>query len=94
MQTFVFFGKYSSEAVKGMSAARTAKALGAIKRAGGEVKSMYALLGAPDLLLVVELPDTSAAVRTSLALAKLTGISFRTSPAVSVEEFDKLAAEA
>jgi hypothetical protein len=32
-------------------------------------------------------------MQASAALSKLTGISFTTSPAVTVEEFDKLMAE-
>jgi hypothetical protein len=39
---------------------------------------------------VVELPDPSQAMKTSAALTKKLGISFTTSPAVSVEDFDKL----
>jgi hypothetical protein len=36
------------------------------------------------------LPDTARALATSTALAKSTGIAFTTSPALSIEEFDKL----
>ena len=37
-----------------------------------------------------DVPDTPRAMATSAALSKLTGIGFTTSPAVSVEDFDKL----
>jgi uncharacterized protein with GYD domain len=90
MATFVMFGKYSLEAVKEISAERTDKATALIKQHGGEVKAGYALLGDKDLVLIVDLPDTEAAMKTSLALTKLLGISFTTSAAVSVEDFDKL----
>ena len=35
-------------------------------------------------------PDADKAIATSVALHKLTGIHFTTSPVVDVEQFDKL----
>ena len=90
MTTFLMFGKYSAQAIKEMSPARTQKAVALIKQLGGEVKAMYALLGETDLLLVVNLPGVESAMKASLALGKMTGIAFTTCPAVTVEEFDKL----
>ncbi len=90
MATFFMFGKYSSEALKGISDERTKNAVSAIEKCGGKVKSMYALLGEYDLVLIVELPGTKEAVKASLGLNKLTGISFSTSPAITVEDFDKM----
>jgi len=90
MSTFFMLGKYSSEALKGISAGRTDKALKLVKKFGGEVKSMYALLGEIDLVFIVTFPDVEKAMQASVALNKLTGISFTTLPAVTVEEFDKV----
>ena len=92
MSTFLMFGRYSSEAVKQISAERTGKATGVIKKFGGQVNSMYALLGEYDLVLIVELPGVEEAMKASLVLSQLTGISFSTSPAVTVETFDKMVA--
>ncbi len=91
MATFLMFGKYSAEAMKGMSPERTQKAVSLVKQLGGEVKAAYAMLGKYDLLVVVELPGIEAAMKASLSLAKMTGIGFTTAPAVTIEEFDKLA---
>jgi len=93
MVTFLMFGKYSAQAMKEASPERTQKVVALIKKLGGEVKAMYALLGETDLLLVVNLPGVEAAMKASLAMAKMTGISFKTAPAVSVEEFDKISAQ-
>lgn len=90
MATFIMMGRYSSEAVKGISAGRTEKAVGLVKELGGEVKSMYALLGEHDLLLIVDLPGTREAMKASIGLSQLTGISFTTAAAVAVEDFDEL----
>lgn len=90
MARFLMLGKYSLEAIKGISSERTKKAISIIEKSAGKVSSMYALLGNYDLALVVDLPGISEAMKTSIALADLTGISFTTSPAISVEEFDKI----
>ena len=90
MATFFMFGKYSPEAMKTMSSKRTTKAVDVIKKYGGKVISMYALLGEKDLVSIVSLPAMEQAMKASVALHKLTGISFSTSPAVTVEEFDRL----
>jgi uncharacterized protein with GYD domain len=91
MAKFLMMGKYSPEAIKGISAERTKKVLGVIEQAGGKVYSMYALLGVYDLVFVVELGGIQEALKTSIAITKLTDIAFSTLPAVTVEEFDKIA---
>ena len=90
MATFVMFGQYSMDATKAMSTMRTDQAMNLIKQNGGEFKTGYALLGNVDLVLVVDLPSTEAAMKVSAALSKLQGIDFTTSPAVNVADFDKL----
>jgi uncharacterized protein with GYD domain len=93
MSTYFFFGRYSETALKEISAKRTEQAAATIKKFGGQVKSVYALLGAHDLVIIAEVPGTEAAMQISLALHKLTGIAFTTAPAVPVEQFDKLASQ-
>ena len=92
MATFVLFGKYTQDSIKKISAKRTEKAEALIKKNGGKVKDGYALLGEVDLVLVLDMPDAVKAMKTSVALSKLLGISFTTSPAVSVKKFDKMMA--
>ena len=91
MATYFLFGKYTSDGVKGISADRTEKAKEELKKIGGTLKDAYALLGDYDLAIIVDLPGNEEAMKASLALAKMTGIAFTTSPAVSIEQFDKLA---
>ncbi|MCX7900765.1 MAG: GYD domain-containing protein [Burkholderiaceae bacterium] len=92
MATYLMFGKYTPEALTGVSAKRTEDATALIKSLGGSVHAGYALLGANDLVLIVDLPDTQRAMKASAALTKLTGIGFTTAPAVTIDEFDKLMA--
>lgn len=93
MATFLMFGKYSADAVGGISAERTKEASELIKKHGGKMKEAYALLGATDLVLIVDLPDVKAAAKVSITLSRLTGIGFTTSPAIAVADFDELAAD-
>lgn len=86
-------GKYSGESVKKISAKRTSEAKKLIEKFGGEIKSGYALLGKYDLILIVELPNKEQAIKASVGLSRMLGISFTTSPAVSFEEFDELVAD-
>jgi len=93
MSTFFMLGKYSLESMKGMSAERTDESTSIIKKFGGELVSMYALLGGYDLVLIVNFPGIEDIMKASVSLGKLTGISFTTYPAVTVEQFDKMIAE-
>ena len=94
MTIFMMFGKYSTEAMQGISPERTDKAVEIIAANGGKVVSMYAVMGEHDLVFTLDFPDADSAFATSVALNKLTGITFTTSPVVEVEKFDRLIAEA
>ena len=92
MSTFFMFGKYTADAIKAISIERTQQGIAEIKKLGGEITAMYALLGEYDLLFCVSLPGVEDAIKASVALQKLTGISFSTCPAVTVEAFDRMMA--
>ena len=93
MPIFMMFGKYSADALKKVSSERTRKAVEIIKKNGGKVISMYAVLGEHDLVFTLDFPDTEKVFLASTTLNMLTGISFVTSPVVDVEQFDKLVSE-
>jgi len=90
MPIFMMFGKYNRDSLKNASEQRTKKAVKIIEKNGGKVISMFAVLGEHDLVFTLDFPDTEKALSASLALNKLTGISFSTSPVVDVEKFDRL----
>jgi len=93
MSTFFMFGKYSAEALAKVSVERTRQANAAIEKSGGQVKGIYALLGEYDVVIIAELPRMADAMKASIALKRLTDISFFTSAAMPVEEFDQLVGE-
>ena len=90
METFFMFGKYTKDALGKMSADRTHKAINMIQKFGGRVKSAYALLGDNDLVFIVNLPGAAQATLVSIELTKMTGISFTTSSAIPVDQFDSM----
>ena len=92
MAKFFMYGKYTKEALGGISTDRTTKALDTIAKAGGKVNSMYALLGKYDIVLITDFPGVAEVMKASIALNKLTNISFTSFPAITIEEFDKIIA--
>ena len=89
MAKFFMYGKYTKEAIGAISVDRTNKALDVITKAGGKVNLMYALLGKYDIVLITDFPGVAEVMKASIALNKLTNISFTRFPAIPIEEFDK-----
>jgi uncharacterized protein with GYD domain len=73
-----------------MSIERTNKVVAEIEKLDGRVLAMHALLGQFDLCFWVDLPSVEDAMKASVNITRLTGISFTTSPAVPVESFDRI----
>jgi len=92
MAKYFMFGKYSADAVKGLSPQRTKLVVDIIEKAGGRVSSMYVLLGKYDLAFVADFPGTAEVMKASIAITKATGIGITTAPAITVEEFDRITA--
>lgn len=90
MALYFLFGKYSVSGLHEISPERTAAAGSLVQELRGEIKAMYALLGVHDVILILDMPDLEQAMQASVALTRLTGISFATSPAIEVEKFDHL----
>ncbi len=93
MSLYFMFGKYSSEAVEKISKERTQQVNQIVSQFGGEIKSIYILMGAYDLVLITSFQNMKEALQASIAITKATGISFSTLPAIPVEEFDELIAK-
>jgi uncharacterized protein with GYD domain len=93
MSTFFMFGKYTAEALEHVSIERTREAHRVVEGLGGKIKAIYALLGEHDLVLIVDLPRMAEAMQASVALKRLTDVSFYTTAAMPIEEFDELVGE-
>lgn len=88
--TYLMLGKYQPDALRSISSQRTDQAVGLVKKLGGEVQSIYALLGGYDLMILAEFPGIEEAIKASVALSRETGIGFTTSPAIPVAVFDRI----
>ena len=93
MTTYLMYGKYSAQALKEISVQRTDRAVRLVEQLGGKVKDVYATLGEHDLVFIVEMPDAETAIKASVALTKLIGVTLSSTPAVPVEEFDRIMSE-
>ena len=89
MTTFFFFGNYTRDAVDGIDASRTERAERIIQGYGGKLRSVYALLGVHDLVMIADLPGIPEAVKVSVEIMRDTGVQFATAPALPVAEFDR-----
>jgi uncharacterized protein with GYD domain len=69
MATYLLFGKYSSEALKGTSAKRSEDAKALFKKHGGELKAAYATLGGVDLVMIADLRVRQACWVTAAVVA-------------------------
>ncbi len=85
------FGKYGPEGIQQITAQRSRLVHDLIAKAGGRVRESYALLGQYDLVFVVDLPNMTDAIRASMAMSRLTNISFSTCAAMPIAEFDQTA---
>jgi uncharacterized protein with GYD domain len=93
MATYLMFGRYTPAGMAEISSERTRQAIDLIKRHGGKVKDGYALLGEKDLVLITEFRKNENAMQAAAALSKLTNITISTSPAVPIDDFDKMMSE-
>ncbi len=91
MTSFFLFGSYTQDALDGIDAERTKKAEEIITGFGGKLRSVYALLGEYDIVMIADLPGVPEAVQVSIALNRDTGIAFTSYPAIPVADFDRLA---
>lgn len=90
MTIYFMFGKYSPQSIRSIGADRTINAIDIISKLDGEVISQYALLGDKDMVLIVKLPGIEEVLQASANLHKLTGITFSSFPAITMEKFDEI----
>ena len=92
MRTFMILGKSTSEELKEISLKYRVEVVRLVKNFGGDVKSMYVMVKEKYLVIFFVFPGLKRAMKASIALSKLTGISFRILPVVPVDEFSKIMA--
>ena len=94
MPTFVMLLNYTQkgfETIKGAPDRVEANIKGA-EAMGITIKSVYALMGEYDFLVVVEAPDATAVSKYALAASSKGTITTKTMQALSVDEFREIVA--
>jgi uncharacterized protein with GYD domain len=87
---YMMLGKYNPGALQEISPERTEKAKDLIQENGGSIKAGYVLLGENDLLFIVNFPSIKNVIKASVEMGNLLDISFATTPAITVDDFDRL----
>lgn len=92
MAKYVTLFKYTG-AIEGGGPERFAKAQQIVAEENSEIQQVYGLLGAYDILGVVECPDNRAAMKVAAKVGNLIGATTQTMPAVERDDFLKLLTE-
>ena len=92
MTTYFLTGTYGADAIRGISRKRTSDVSKMIEEMGGKVVSIYLLLGEKDLVIIADFPGLKEAIKGSVSISRMTGITFTTSPAITAGEFDEFMA--
>ena len=92
MAKYLIQGSYAAQGAKGLlkeGASGRKKAIEqAIKSVGGKIEAIYWAFGEHDTVLIVDLPDNTAAAALSLAIASSGAVRISTTPLMTVQEVD------
>ncbi len=96
MQTFVILMKFTAKGGEtlGASSQRYERFEEGIRQLGGKILSAYGLLGDYDVLIVAELPDEKAAMKTVIRAASRGTATSKTLTAIPIKQFYALVDEA
>jgi len=93
MPKYLVQGRYTPEGLRGLAkdkaSGRKAAVQAAAKSLKGKVDSIYYAMGSDDVIVIVDLPDNSAAAALSMSVSASGMVAVRTTPLLSVEEIDQ-----
>ena len=92
MPKYVTLFRYTG-AIEGGGPERFQKAKDILAEVNGEIVQVYGLLGAYDIMAVVECPDNRAAMKAAAKVGNLIGAKTQTMPAVERDDFLQLLTE-
>ena len=90
MKTFLILGKSSCPELREIGLKYKREVVNLVETFGGDVKSIYLMIREKYLVLILGFSEIKKAMRASIALSKLTGISFRILPVVPVDEINNI----
>jgi uncharacterized protein with GYD domain len=93
MPKFLVEASYTADGLKGLmkdkAAGRTAAIKAAAKSVGGKLDAIYFSLGEADVILVVDLPNASAAAALALTASASGLVRTKTTTLLTAEELDE-----
>jgi uncharacterized protein with GYD domain len=93
MAKYLLQGNYTADGAKGLlkdgASGRKKAVEAAIKSVGGKLESMYFCVGERDVMLVVDVPDATAAVAVSVAVSSTGAVHTNLVQLLSVDEMDE-----
>jgi uncharacterized protein with GYD domain len=95
MAKYLIKASYTSDGVKGLlkegGTGRRAAVDQLVGGLGGKVEAFYYALGDDDALVIVDLPDNTAAAAISLAVNAIGAVQIKTVPLLTAEDVDEAA---
>ena len=92
MPKYMIQASYTAEGAKGLlnegASGRRKAVERAVKSLGGKVEALYYAFGEHDTILILDLPDNTAATALSLAVASSGAVRIATTPLITVQEVD------
>ncbi len=92
MAKFISLFKYNG-AIEGGGPKRFAKVQQIMVDANSEIQQVYGLLGAYDILAILDCPDNRTAMKVAAKAGNLIGASSQTMPAIERDDFLQLLTE-
>jgi uncharacterized protein with GYD domain len=95
MAKFLAKASYTAEGTRGLlkegGSARVAAVTKVIKKLGGKIECFYFAYGAADAILIVDVPDETAALALSLAVNASGAVTLEMVPLISPKQMDEAA---
>jgi uncharacterized protein with GYD domain len=93
MAKYLITASYTAEGTRGLlvegGSGRKAEIQKAVKALGGTLESMYYAFGDTDVIVIADMPDAMSGLALSLAANASGTVNVKTTPLITVEEFDK-----
>ena len=93
MPKYLIEATYTNQGIQGLvrdsASGRRADVQAAVKGLGGKVEAFYYSFGDTDAIVIIDLPDNTAAAAFSLAVSGAGAVRTRTVPLLTVEEVDQ-----
>jgi uncharacterized protein with GYD domain len=93
MAKYLLLARYTTEGLRGLVAdsgsGRRADVQAAVASLGGKLEAFYYMFGEDDVIIIVDLPNNTAAAALALSASGSGAVRVRTTPLITVEQVDQ-----